>query len=193
MSTSQSISSSASKKTYADILQGTPIAATSSAAQSVGITTRRMVKKAAVNAAAASLRSAHVPTRPRKISVASIAAAATALLAASSPSHEEVRSVKVEKKASPCKSKASPKKKETSTPNVASVMVISGDTLEDRMQKMNDLLGKMMKENEEKNKKIDELQKEVVALRDRKADSEHDDTDKDVNSDKEVGEDDIGK
>ncbi|XP_074290227.1 uncharacterized protein LOC141616956 [Silene latifolia] len=101
--------------------------------KSVGISTRGMAKKAAVNAAASSLRSAHVPTRPRKFSVASIAAAATALLAASSPSREEGRSVKADKKASPCKSKALPNKKETSTPSVASVMVISDDTLEDRM------------------------------------------------------------
>ncbi|XP_074315668.1 uncharacterized protein LOC141651875 [Silene latifolia] len=51
----------------------------------------------------------------------------------------------------------------------------------------------MMKENEEKNKKIDELQKEVVELREKKISSEHTDSDKDDGTDKDADKDDTGK
>ncbi|KAL9240881.1 hypothetical protein vseg_015052 [Gypsophila vaccaria] len=76
-------------KTYVDALQGATANATSPGAQSTGMCTRRMAKKAAVDAAAASLRTAHVPTRPCKISAALIVAAATAMIQAASLTRKE--------------------------------------------------------------------------------------------------------
>ncbi|KAH9621582.1 hypothetical protein KSS87_002730 [Heliosperma pusillum] len=183
MSTKQDTSPSASKKTYATILQGTPSAATSQTTQSESICTRGMTRKAVFKDATASLRSARVvPTRPRNISVASIVAAAKAIINASSPSRKEYEVTKRDK-TSPCELRASPKKIEASTPISASVMTISGSTVEEQIENMSKILERMMKDNEEKNKKIDDLHKELAELREKKIQSEHVNTDKDDDDD----------
>ncbi|KAL9239193.1 hypothetical protein vseg_013536 [Gypsophila vaccaria] len=85
MSPKKNIAVVPTKKAYADTLKDFPNDATLSNAQPIGVYTRRMAKKTIVSDAAASLRSAHIPTRPRKISAASIAATATAIIEAASP------------------------------------------------------------------------------------------------------------
>ncbi|KAL9239076.1 hypothetical protein vseg_013428 [Gypsophila vaccaria] len=162
-------------KIYADALQGATGNAISPGAQSTTMCTQRMAKKAAVDAAAASLRTAHVPTRPRKISAASIAAAATAMIQAASFTRKEdgtaKRSVAISRK----RKGGSPQRAEASSPTVASVMTIEVKTMEEQMLDMKRLLEQVVKDNKEKNNKIEDLQKVVEELR-KKEESQHGDT-----------------
>ncbi|KAK9704971.1 hypothetical protein RND81_07G024100 [Saponaria officinalis] len=162
-------------KSYAAILQSIPSAAASSSAQPAGIYTRRMTRKAAVDAAVVSLRTARVPTRPRKISAASIAAAATAIIRAASPSREEASTAKENEVATRKSREVSSRRVEAASPVVASVMTIGDRTIEDQIQDMKKLLEQVLKDNEEKNKKIEDLQKVVTELRDKDW-SQHGDT-----------------
>ncbi|KAK9749697.1 hypothetical protein RND81_02G144500 [Saponaria officinalis] len=116
---------------------------------------KEMIRKAVVNAAAAS-----IPTKPRKIFITSITAAANTVIESGTHSRKESRTLKADKM-TPHKLKDSPKKNESSSPIFASVMAIGANNIEDQMLEMKRLLEQVMKDNAEKNKKIENLRKEM--------------------------------
>lgn len=154
-------------KTYAAVLkEPTTLAPSAMNEQPMGICTRGMMKKAAVNAAATSLRAAKVPKRPRVYSIESVIAAATALVNASSPTQEESEKLPTNSPSPMRPRKASPKKViNPATSASASVMTIGAKTIEEQMSEMMKLIDQLKKDNEEKNKKIEELSKEMEDLR----------------------------
>ncbi|KAL9237137.1 hypothetical protein vseg_011723 [Gypsophila vaccaria] len=154
-----------SKHTNVAVLQGSLKEAPQGTMPSVGVCTRGRARKAAVNAAAASLRTSTIPTRPRKFSIASIAAAANAIIEAASPSRKENKTSKIEEVTPQKPKKSSPSKVELASPIFASVMRIEANNLEDQIQEMKRLLEQLRLDNEEKNKKIEDLQKEMGDLR----------------------------
>ncbi|KAL9233228.1 hypothetical protein vseg_008252 [Gypsophila vaccaria] len=152
------------RNTYAAVLQGSLNAALHESMPSAGVCTRARARKVAVNAAA-SLRASTVPTRPRKFSIASIAAAANAIIETVSPSRKENKTSKMEEVTPQKPKKSSPSKVEHASPIFASVMTIGANNLEDQVQEMKRLLEQLRLDNEEKNKKIEDLQKEMEDLR----------------------------
>ncbi|CAM8996545.1 unnamed protein product [Rhodiola kirilowii] len=134
--------------------------------QPTSICTRGMTQRMAVNAAAASLRASQVPRRERTYTVASIMAAATAVIASNSARHKG--SVKADGTPSPKAKVTLPKQAEPPKPCVASVMTIGTKTMEEQMQELREMLELVLKDNQEENKKLEELQKEVVGLGKRK-------------------------
>ncbi|KAL9233127.1 hypothetical protein vseg_008161 [Gypsophila vaccaria] len=153
------------KHTNVAVLQGSLNEAPQGSMPSAGVCIRGRARKAAVNAAAASLRASTVPTRPRKFSIASIAAAANAIIEVASPSSKENKISKIEEVTPQKPKKSSPSKVELASPIFASVMTIEANNLEDQVQEMKRLLEQLRLDNEEKNKKIEDLQKEMEDLR----------------------------
>ncbi|KAL9236205.1 hypothetical protein vseg_010906 [Gypsophila vaccaria] len=91
------------------------------------------------------------------ISNASIAAATIALIKVASPSNTNTKAKN--KDVLPRKLKeVSPKNIETSALDCVTVMTVGGSRVEDQMLEMKNLLEKLMKDNEKKNKQVDEAE-----------------------------------
>lgn len=104
-----------------------------------------------VNAAAASLTAAKVPTKELSYIVTSIIASVSAIIASKSPNHKG--SVEVEETPSPNMKAISPKHAETLNPCVTSVMTIDTNTIEEQTQELREMFQQVLKDSQEKNKK----------------------------------------